>query len=78
MLLQQRAVKEPQHGHTRPQQLEELDQALEKLGGGRFQLLLLSCICSVWAGAAAEVMVLTYLGPAVSIPQEVQHMLQRY
>lgn len=43
----------------------EVDAALEQIGAGRFQVLLLSCICLVWAGDAAEVMVLSFLGPAV-------------
>jgi hypothetical protein len=60
-----------QHAHLSTQQSKhqcyrELDSALNQLGGGKFQLLLLSCICLVWAGDAAEVMVLSYLGPAVS------------
>lgn len=44
----------------------EVDEAIEQIGHGRFQVLLLSCISLVWAGDAAEVMVLSYLGPAVS------------
>jgi hypothetical protein len=44
----------------------EVDEALEQIGHGKFQVLLLSCISLVWAGDAAEVMVLSYLGPAVS------------
>lgn len=47
-------------------QFEELDAALAGSSGGRFHLLLLSCICCCWAGDAAEVMVLSYLSPAVS------------
>lgn len=48
-------------------QYEDLDSALDEIGAGKFHILLLSCICLVWAGDAAEVMVLSYLGPAVSM-----------
>lgn len=58
-----------QHHHSKQHAFEQLDATLEQLGGGRFQLLLLSCICLFWAGDAAEVMVLSYLGPAVSTCQ---------
>jgi hypothetical protein len=43
-----------------------VDETLDHIGHGKFQVLLLSCISLVWAGDAAEVMVLSYLGPAVS------------
>lgn len=47
-----------------------LEDALEQIGAGRFQTLLLASIGLVWAGDAAEVMVLSYLGPAVSVPHD--------
>jgi hypothetical protein len=45
----------------------ELEDALEQTNGSRFQAVLLASIGLVWAGDAAEVMVLSYLGPAVSV-----------
>lgn len=39
---------------------------MEQTSGGKFAALLLASIGLVWAGDAAEVMVLSYLGPAAS------------
>jgi hypothetical protein len=59
------------HSPQQQQQAAELDAALEAIGVGRSHALLatcvgLVCVGLVWAGDAAEVMVLSFLGPAVS------------
>lgn len=67
-----RSPQSAQNHHQPPEKqhhlaYHELEDALEQIGGGRFQALLLASIGLVWAGDAAEAMVLSYLGPAVSM-----------